>query len=775
MRTIGNSLDRGYRDDLNWNFSKLEAMINNSDTLAIETKEELLKEIANLREQLNSLNVDEILALINQMQEKIVEANSATILANEKATLANNASVIANEKATLANNKAVYAQEKGDYANEKALLANEAAENANTEAANLGQLKTNVVSATQSANTATENANQATANTNVVIEQANNVVNRLEPILPNVEGLDNLGPYLSTITYKKNNIVEYNGSSFQALKDTTGNKPPTLPTKLNEFWQLIAQRGVDGEGSVSTVNRKSPGVDGNVELTAEDVGALPFNTEFETPSGVQEKINIAINQAITGLVNGAPGALDTLKELADALGDDPNFSITVLNRLTELNNLIQENTESDTTHKADNTAHGIGNETLLTTAKTLKGAINEVFTNGNNVKRDTVGALLSVDDSLPITTDSPWNNIISEIGNIETGNSTVSLSAEGYGWAIPHVNSQVPEITDLYKYTECIMFGEQFFIYAPNSTTEIGFYYDINTSIFRKIPFPSGVQSLFFTSVNKVGNKLYFFGGRDQGNVTSKKGYSYDLALGTWQSLADIAFTCHSLSSFVYNNRIYYFGSNLSSDTTFSQSLYYYDIATNTHKFVITDASMFSRRSDRNFVAVGDKLYLTSSSNFYLFNLTSKTASSLAGLGSAKQTGIMTNEGFGLMYDKTNNVIVLPPYPTAAGAYNTYIDYYNITTNQWNRPTNYNSAFNGVHYLNKGRYVNVLGAYSRSSDVTYNRFLIDFNISTNTIVEKEQYELRSEIVGWAIKDNIVHALNNINYNTPKLLTIKIKE
>lgn len=43
--------------------------------------------------------------------------------------------------------------------------------------------------------------------------------------------------------------------------------------------------------------------------------------------------NAAIAAAIAGLVNSAPGALDTLKELSDALGGDPNFATTVLNKL----------------------------------------------------------------------------------------------------------------------------------------------------------------------------------------------------------------------------------------------------------------------------------------------------------------------------------------------------------------------------------------------------------------------------------------------------------
>lgn len=41
----------------------------------------------------------------------------------------------------------------------------------------------------------------------------------------------------------------------------------------------------------------------------------------------------AIADAVSSLVNGAPGALDQLNELAAALGDDPNFSTTILTAL----------------------------------------------------------------------------------------------------------------------------------------------------------------------------------------------------------------------------------------------------------------------------------------------------------------------------------------------------------------------------------------------------------------------------------------------------------
>lgn len=40
-----------------------------------------------------------------------------------------------------------------------------------------------------------------------------------------------------------------------------------------------------------------------------------------------------VQAAIAALVDAAPGALDTLNELAAALGDDPNFASTVTNGL----------------------------------------------------------------------------------------------------------------------------------------------------------------------------------------------------------------------------------------------------------------------------------------------------------------------------------------------------------------------------------------------------------------------------------------------------------
>src|SRR5699024_3633144 len=72
---------------------------------------------------------------------------------------------------------------------------------------------------------------------------------------------------------------------------------------------------------------------------------------------------------------------------------------------TDLSEYVTEKKFSN--HTTDETSHGIGYKSTLETSEksTIVGAINEVFTTGNNVKRDTVDALLSVDDSLPVTGD----------------------------------------------------------------------------------------------------------------------------------------------------------------------------------------------------------------------------------------------------------------------------------------------------------------------------------------------------------------------------------
>lgn len=63
----------------------------------------------------------------------------------------------------------------------------------------------------------------------------------------------------------------------------------------------------------------------------------------------------------------------------------------------------------------------IGTAELLTQNKTIKEAINELFQYGNDVKQQTVNALLSKDNTLPIDNQSTWQEVISAISTLKLG------------------------------------------------------------------------------------------------------------------------------------------------------------------------------------------------------------------------------------------------------------------------------------------------------------------------------------------------------------------
>lgn len=58
---------------------------------------------------------------------------------------------------------------------------------------------------------------------------------------------------------------------------------------------------------------------------------------------LQTSVTAQISAAVNALIDGAPGAIDTLNELAAAMGDDPNFAATVTNALATKAGLTANN------------------------------------------------------------------------------------------------------------------------------------------------------------------------------------------------------------------------------------------------------------------------------------------------------------------------------------------------------------------------------------------------------------------------------------------------
>lgn len=70
------------------------------------------------------------------------------------------------------------------------------------------------------------------------------------------------------------------------------------------------------------------------------------DSDIHTPISVIEGM---IDTRISGLVNSAPETLDTLKELSDALGNDPNFATTIANQIGNKANSVHTHVVSDIT------------------------------------------------------------------------------------------------------------------------------------------------------------------------------------------------------------------------------------------------------------------------------------------------------------------------------------------------------------------------------------------------------------------------------------------
>ncbi|MCA5919226.1 phage tail protein [Pectobacterium brasiliense] len=141
---------------------------------------------------------------------------------------------------------------------------------------------------------------------------------------------------LATTAFVKTAVAALvNGSpgaldTLKELANALGNDPAFSTTVLNAIAEAKADAANKLNAHASAADphtqyapKVSPVLTGTP--TAPTAGAAANDTQIATTAFVKA--------AVAALVNGSPAALDTLQELANALGNDPNFSTTVLNAL----------------------------------------------------------------------------------------------------------------------------------------------------------------------------------------------------------------------------------------------------------------------------------------------------------------------------------------------------------------------------------------------------------------------------------------------------------
>lgn len=112
---------------------------------------------------------------------------------------------------------------------------------------------------------------------------------------------------------------------------------------INEFWAFVLsiKNKVDKkEGYDLSKNDLTDELKAKLDGIEEHANYITKVSQLENDLKYQTEEEV--KQMISDLVDGADDALDTLKELAEALGNDPNFATTITNKLTDLRTALTE-------------------------------------------------------------------------------------------------------------------------------------------------------------------------------------------------------------------------------------------------------------------------------------------------------------------------------------------------------------------------------------------------------------------------------------------------
>lgn len=190
----------------------------------------------------------------------------------------------------------------------------------------------------------------------------------------------------------------------------------------------------------------------NVTITAV-VQDDSHNHIIANVDGLQTALNSKANQATTytktevdnaiaALVDTAPATLDTLNELAAALGDDPNFATTVATNIGNVNTDLQgHKTNTSNPHGVTKAQVGLGlADNTADASKNVLSATKWTTPRTVTLSGDVAGSA-SVDGSanVTITTTVQPNSVA--LGTDTTGNYMVNVTA-GTGISVSHTQGE---------------------------------------------------------------------------------------------------------------------------------------------------------------------------------------------------------------------------------------------------------------------------------------------------------------------------------------------
>lgn len=178
----------------------------------------------------------------------------------------------------------------------------------------------------------------------------------------------------------------------------------------------------------------------------------------------------------------------------------------------------------------------VGSEALLTKSQTLKGAINEVFQSGSNVKANVVTAVTS--KGQPVTTQNTWSEIVAAISNIKVGTSTGSANVK----EVTKLNVIASEST---PYTHIvaldnpivnndIVYGVREFVGGSELTNLISTFDNADSDDFK----PN--QSILFDGSIKLADKIVMEDMVDEGVLDTGNLYTFTVNKTSYNGIKNV-------------------------------------------------------------------------------------------------------------------------------------------------------------------------------------------------------------------------------------------
>ena len=229
----------------------------------------------------------------------------------------------------------------------------------------------------------------------------------------------------------------------------------SMRNRADTGWLSSFQMKEDVDGkTISTVNNPDENATDNEVATASWVLSKISKSNPTKVSDLENDLDFQtkteVDSAISKLVGSAPETLDTLNELATALGNDPNFATTVANQIgTKANNdevvKLSGNQTIGGTKTFSSTISGsingnAGTATTLKTARTINGtsfngSANITTANWGKARTFTItdgtndGESASVNGSANVTLSLPTTIIAETFDGNLSGNATTATTA----------------------------------------------------------------------------------------------------------------------------------------------------------------------------------------------------------------------------------------------------------------------------------------------------------------------------------------------------------